>query len=211
MKTFIAILATCVILISVSAAMAQDMPPLTYDFTWTVNSTYHAQGDPGPSSHTSFSGSGPLTYVASLRPQPLFGEVTMSFSGGTFRFHEVGTAAGVHADDDFSFTTGLEAHNPPIPGSCGSFPAQGNCRVAAFTTASNAFAAPSSFTLTANYGFECLPQFGGCNGAGSWSSSLDGVATLHTSTASAAEPATLIVVAASLVGAARMVRRRSQR
>ena len=121
----------------------------------------------------------------------------------------VGTAPGVHADDNFKFTTGLEAFNPPIPGSCGRFPAQGDCRVAAFTTPNNAFAAPSSFKLEGYYAFDCLPQFGGgCNGAASWGSSLTGTATLHTSTASAAEPTTLVVVAAGLLAARALGRRR---
>src|SRR5262249_4899871 len=129
-------------------------------------------------------------------------------NGGTFSFVQVGTAPGLHADDTFSFTTGLEARNPPIPGGCGAFPGGRDCRVAEFTTPSNAFAAPSSFTLSASYGFECLPRSGtACNGAGSWGSSLDGTATLHPASTTAAEPVSLIVVAAGLLGA-RMLRRR---
>jgi hypothetical protein len=209
MKTIIAILATFVILISVSLAMAQDMPPLTYDFTWAVNSNYTAVSGGHTSAH--FTGSGPLTYVAS--PQVGFGMVTMSFgtpsNGGIFRFNQVGTGSGPHPDDNFSFTTGLETLNPPFSGSCGSFPSQSPCRVAAFTTPSNAFATPSSFTLYGQYGFQCLSQFGtGCNGAASWESMLTGTATLHTSTATAAEPASLIVVAAGLLGARLLGRRR---
>jgi hypothetical protein len=210
MKRTIAILATFFILILVAPALAQDMPTLIYDFTWSINSNYHAIGDSGPSTHVSLSGSGPLTYAAN--PQVGFGMVTMSFgtpsNGGIFRFNQVGTGSGPHPDDNFSFTTGLETLNPPFSGSCGSFPSQSPCRVAAFTTPGNAFATPSSFTLYGQYGFQCLSQFGtGCNGAASWESMLTGTATLHTASATAAEPASLIVVAAGLVGA-RMLRRR---
>ena len=211
MKASIAILASVVILLLVTPAVAQDMPALTYDFTWTVNSTYSPLGG-GNNTTVHMTGSGPLTYVAS--PES-FGLITMSFgtpsNGGAFRFHEVGTAAGLHPEDDFSFTTGLESLNPPIPASCGRFPGGRNCRVAEFTTPSNALAAPSSFTLSAIYGFGCLSQFGvGCNGAASWESSLDGTATLHTASTTAAEPASLIVVAVGLLGARLLGRRREQ-
>src|SRR5262245_17894353 len=203
-----------VTIVLVPPAMAQDMPALTYDFTWTINSSYSAVGNSGPAQHVSLSGSGPLTYVANPASSTgTAGTVTMSFgtpsNGGNFSFLNVGTAPGLHADDTFSFTTGLEALNPPIPGGCGRFPAQGPCRVAEFTTPSNAFAAPSSFTLSGSYGFQCLSQFGaGCNGAASWESMLTGTATLHTSTATATEPASLIIVAAFLIGARALGRRR---
>jgi hypothetical protein len=213
MKATLAILAAVVIPLLVSPAMAQDMPVLTYDFTWTVDSGYSALNG-GGNTTAHFTGSGPLTYVATPPNSATnftSGSVTMSFgtptNGGHFEFVSVGTAAGLHADDTFSFTTGLEALNPPIPPGCGRFPSQGPCRVAEFTTPSNAFAAPSSFTLEGQYSFSCPGPGIGCNGAGSWSSSLTGTATLHTTTAAAAEPGSLIVVAAGLLGA-RMLRRR---
>ena len=202
------LLALTAVVAFAAPAVAQDMPALIYDFTWTVDSHYvPSNGGPRPTAH--LTGSGPLVYTANEESR----RVTMSFgttsNGGNFTFDAVGTAPGVHADDNFKFTTGLEAFSPPIPGSCGRFPAQGDCRVAAFTTPSNAFAGPSSFKLEGYYAFDCLPQFGGgCNGAASWGSSLTGTATLHTSTASAAEPTTLVVVAAGLLAAHALGRRR---
>src|SRR5262249_50874842 len=123
---------------------------------------------------------------------------------------EGGGGGGPHGDARSSSTGGPGAGTPPIPGGCGAFPGGRDCRVAEFTTPSNAFATPSSFTLSASYGFECLSQFGtGCNGAAGWNSSLTGTATLHTASTTAAEPASLIVVVAGLLGA-RMLRRRRQ-
>jgi hypothetical protein len=207
MKSTLAILATFVVAMFATPAAAQDMP-LLYDFTWTVHSTYQPQGG-GAGTGANFSGSGLLTYTSNLEQN----KVTMSFgtpsNGGSFSFISVGTGAGLHADDTFSFTTGLEALNPPMPGGCGMFPApaRASCRVAEFTTPSNAFAAPSSFTLMGEYGFSCLGPFApGCNGAVGWQSSLDGTASLHSATAS--EPLTLVVVAAGLLTAGALGRRR---
>src|SRR5262249_7312730 len=131
MKASIAILASVVILLFVTPAMAQDMPALTYDFSWTVNSTYSPQGG-GNNTTVHTTGSGPLTYVANPGAGTGgAGTVTMSFgtptNGGTFSFVQVGTAPGPHADDTFSFTTGPEGPNPPPPRALRAFPRAPGC------------------------------------------------------------------------------------
>lgn len=198
------LIALTTLVVFAAPAAAQDMP-LLYDFTWTVDSRYSPlSGGPGTRLH--LDGSGLLTYTAS----PESRQVTMSFgtpsNGGNFSFISVGTSAGLHPDDTFRFTTGLEALNPPIPGGCGAYPGGRDCRVAAFTTPSNAFAAPSSFTLLGQYGYDCLGRPGmSCNGAGNWESMLHGSATLHV--ASALEPASTGLVGMALLGAAWLRRR----
>src|SRR5262249_29130357 len=162
---------------------------------------YSPQGG-GNNTTVHTTGSGPLTYVANPGAGTGgAGTGTMSLRppthGGTVSFVQVGTAPGLPAGQPVLFTPGPPARTPPGPGGSGAFRGGRDCGVAEFTTPSKAFAAPSSFTLSASYGFECLPQSGtACNGAGSWGSSLDGTATLHTASTTAAEPVSLIVVAA---------------
>jgi hypothetical protein len=190
------------VIVFVTPATAQDMPALIYDFTWTIDSSYVSKANARTAAH--LSGSGLLTFTA----QPDLNRINMTFgdarSGGNLDFHAIGTRPGLHADD--TYTTGLEALNPPYVGGCGQYPGGRNCRVAEFTTPDSP-TAPSSFTLNATYNFRCYYNAGhGCGDASSWGSLRTGTATRHV--ASAAEPTTLVVVAAGLLAARALGRRR---